>query len=73
MPRERRLRIAELIGTPGSVTVAELEGEFGISPKGVDLIYCHVATYATSLQVLPAVQQAGMLGKVARLLGLEVG
>ena len=24
----------------------------------IDLIYCHAATYATSLQVLPAVQQA---------------
>jgi DeoR/GlpR family transcriptional regulator of sugar metabolism len=32
VPEERRRRIAERIRAEGSVTVAELEGEFGISP-----------------------------------------
>jgi L-arabinose isomerase len=32
----------------------------GFAEERVDLIFCHAATYATSSQVLPAVQKAGV-------------
>jgi L-arabinose isomerase len=52
-------RHAEVV-SPGLVDTAPKAQEAGrlFAREGVDIIFCHVATYATSSQVLPAVQEA---------------
>jgi L-arabinose isomerase len=47
---------AGLVDTPARAHAA---GE-RFASEGVDLIFCHAATYATSSQVLPAVQRANV-------------
>ena len=48
--------------SPGLVDTAPKAHAAGerFSEEKVDLIFCHAATYATSSQVLPAVQRAGV-------------
>src|ERR687893_2701951 len=61
-------RIEEWIGqwatvvSPGLVDTAQKAYAAGerFAEERVDLIFCHAATYATSSQVLPAVQEAGV-------------
>ena len=59
--QERIGQVATVV-SPGIVDTAPKAYAAGerFAEEGVDLIFCHAATYATSSQVLPAVQGAGI-------------
>src|ERR687898_1305749 len=59
---EERIGQWATVVSPGLVDTAPKAYSAGerFAEERVDLIFCHAATYATSSQVLPAVQRAGV-------------
>ena len=59
---EERIGQWATVVSPGLVDTAPKASAAGerFAEERVDLIFCHAATYATSSQVLPAVQRAGV-------------
>jgi L-arabinose isomerase len=59
---EERIGSWATVISPGLVDTAQRAHAAGelFAEERVDLIFCHAATYATSSQVLPAVQRAGV-------------